>query len=60
MQFYTILDALCGMSSDFSSLLALLEQETTTPLIIKSIQDIIELLDGVQAYRDNININAAK
>lgn len=60
IQFFTILDALCGMNSDFSSLLAALKQETTTPLLLEAIQDVINLLDDVQAYRDNINISAAK
>ncbi|XP_034241241.1 DNA mismatch repair protein Msh3-like [Thrips palmi] len=60
LQFFTILDALCGMTSDFSSLLAVLDQDTTVPRLLKAIQDAISLLDGVQAYRDNMVISAAK
>lgn len=60
MQFYTILDSLCVLSSSFCSIKPLIEKETCLPLLQSVIHDTVALLDDVQAYRDNVNVSAAK
>lgn len=60
MQYFTILDALCHMSSELSALLITMEQDKKSSLLRKVISETISLLDDVQQYRDNINVSAAK
>ncbi|KAJ1532088.1 hypothetical protein ONE63_000717 [Megalurothrips usitatus] len=60
IQFFTILDALCSMRSDFLSLLASIDQGNLSLSLSEVIKDIVDLLDDVQPFRDNINVPAAK
>ncbi|XP_026289767.1 DNA mismatch repair protein Msh3 [Frankliniella occidentalis] len=60
IQYYTILEALCTMRSDLLSLSTFVEQENNCPLLFQLIKETVALLDDVQAYRDNINVTAAK
>ena len=60
IQYFTILDALCQMSSELSSLLTIMDQNGKSDLLQKSISETVCLLADVQTYRDNINVTACE